>query len=308
MNMKKLLCLILLAVTVKISQAQDYQPFPTDDAQWIVKRYNAGNGGPSSTSYSAFTVSGDTLINDTIYHKVYLQFAGNPDFSVVIAGMREEAKRVFVREFGMTGFGNLCVQGEGEHLIYDFNIDAVGDSLYLPTNDGLSLFVTQSIDSVEVAGTYRTRWTLAPYEGMCSPFWYTYVEGIGSDRHPFGQIVWMTSEISFSLSCMTRSGVFEYSMYPEPPLCDLDDFVEVSESVEEETFNINFDGQQLFWNSKPASPITYIDVYTISGQRMQTAAYSSGSLSMGSSAAGFYVVQLRSINGIVHRQLVSMVR
>jgi hypothetical protein len=199
------------------------------------------------------------------------------------------------------------VQGEGEHLIYDFNIDQVGDSLYLPTNEGMSLFVKQGIDSFEVAGTYRTRWAMAPYMGMYSPYWYTYIEGIGSDRHPFGQVVWMTSEINFSLSCMKHSGAFEYAMFPDPALCDLDEFVEVAQT-DNEIFKVYFDGQHLIWNSDLTRPFRQVDIYNLAGQHLQTAAVEETGLTVAHCAIGLYIVQFRSTDGTIHRQVAWLIR
>jgi len=284
--------------------AQTYTAFPTADAQWITKRYNAGNGGTPSTNYYVYSMLGDTLINDTTYHKVYYQNPLIPSVISLSAGLREQDQRVYIRPLGNADGFNSCVNDFGpEYLIYDFTIDEVGDSLYLPTSDEMSLFVAQEIDSVLVNGTYRTRWTFMPFEDMCSPFWYTYVEGIGSVNHPFGQGIWMTQEISHTLSCMTIDGVFEYSFYPVPPLCDIEDFVGVEEDA------ISQPSVYVYGTVLCLDPLfdwrgTRMSVFSMSGQCVADFYPIQTQTDMSGWSAGIYVVEIQLTDGLVmHKKL-----
>lgn len=294
------LTLSVLAICCAVQlYAQTYTPFPESDAQWITKLYNAGNGGNPSTYYHVYTMQGDTLINDTLYHKVYFQYAQSPQYVSLSACMREQDQRVYVRPMiNGSGFNSCINADEQEFLIYDFTIDEVGDSLYLPTQDGQSLFVTQTIDSVLVGGEYRTRWTLMPYEDMCSPMWYTYIEGVGSERHPFGQLVWMTWEVSYSLSCMTLGGEFQYSFYPVPPLCDIDDFIGIEEMNMTSTA-IYTDGSTLHLDPRYDWRDAQVSIYNGHGQCLADWQPVRLEKDLGEWAIGMYLVRVRLGNGSV---------
>jgi hypothetical protein len=285
--------------------AQTYTPFPTADAQWITKRYNAGNGGTPSTNYYVYSMLGDTLINDTTYHKVYYQNPLSPSVISLSAGLREQDQRVYLRPLGNADGFNSCVNDFGpEYLIYDFTIDEVGDSLYLPTSDEMSLFVAQEIDSVLVNGTYRTRWTFMPFEDMCSPFWYTYIEGIGSVNHPFGQGIWMTQEISHTLSCMTIDGVFEYSFYPVPPLCDIEDFVGVEERKKEDP-KIYVSGSTLIFDQVLDWRGAWVEIYTSSGLLISYWDLDKSQIELNDMASGIYIVRVMQRDGFEFKRKIS---
>lgn len=306
--MKNVFCLFACALVHFSSLAQDYTPFPVDDAEWIIKRYFAGNGGPTSTSFASFAMEGDTLVEDTLYHKIYLRYASNPNSPLLVAGMREENKRVYYRKIGYGEFGNTCLEAEQEYLVYDFTLDEVGDSLYLPISLDMSLFVVQSIDSVWINDSYRTRWQLMPYQDMCSPFWYTYIEGIGSDRHPLGHAVWMTQEMSFTLSCYTHQDVFEYSYYPEPPLCDLADYVGIDEELGENLWHAYFDGSNIVWHLAQEVTPMRIELYTASGAKCDVENRTNGSMDVGALPAGIYMLRLVDSEGVVYITKVPVVK
>jgi hypothetical protein len=299
--MKIIISLICLVVILNGAIGQSYTPFPTNNAEWIVKHTNAGNGGPPSSSYFSYEMQGDTLLNDTLYHKMYYSSMWNPDGNILSAGLREENRRVYFRRMGDLGISNVCVNWvDQEFLIYDFNIDEVGDSLYLPTQEGMSLFVAQSIDSILVNGTYRTRWNFSPYQDMCQPFWYTYIEGIGSDRHPFGHIVWMTQESSDLLSCMTNNGQFEYSAYPVPPLCDLADYVSVNETNTTEP-KLFMNGTLLVLDQSYDWKDTHLEIFSSSGQRVFDQYQTEAQYDLASWVSGLYIVKVQMSDGSIFK-------
>lgn len=299
LTMKTLSLFIFFLICFVNVDGQEYTPFPTANAEWIIHHYNAGNGGTPSTQYFSYRLEGDTLLNDTLYHTFYYRHAYNPQWSTLVAGMREENKRVYFRQFGDLGMANSCVGwGESEVLIYDFNIEDVGDSLYLPTQGGMSLFVAQSIDSVLINGTYRTRWTFMPYEYMCQPFWYTYIEGIGGDHHPFGHIVWMTQEVSQYVSCLTIDEEFTFSWFEEPPLCDLADFVGVEEQ-EGALPDCYMHGTTLVFDPSHDWIGTRVQLFSINGQCISEWTQPQLSFDLSQWPAGLYMVRMQAPDGSV---------
>lgn len=299
LTMKTLSLFIFFLICFVHVDGQEYIPFPTANAEWIIRHTNAGNGGTPSTSYYSYAVQGDTLVNDTLYHRVLFNTTYSPNLNAIIGGFREENKRVYFRSLGNLGLTNVCVNwGDVEYLIYDFNIDEVGDSLYLPTQGEMSLFVAQSIDSIWINNSYRTRWTFMPYSGMCQPFWYTYIEGVGSDRHPFGHIVWMTQEISDLISCMTIDGQFEYSAFSSPPLCDLADFVGVDEP-EGVLPDCYMHGTTLVFDPSHDWIGTRVQLFSINGQCISEWTQPQLSFDLSQWPAGLYMVRMQAPDGSV---------
>ncbi len=124
-------------------------------------------GSAYSTDYHKFY--GDTLINDTVYKKVWIAEDENyEEWYFFGSFIREENGRVYYREI---------LQPEG--LIYDFNLQ-LGDSVLLNNSraaDNLWLTLTE-IDSVETTTGYRERWKLESPFHLNADYW---IKGIGSE-------------------------------------------------------------------------------------------------------------------------------
>ena len=297
--MKTLSLAVLFLAGFVYGYGQSYIPFPTENAEWIIHHYNAGNGGTPSTQYFSYRLEGDTLLNDTLYHTFYYTHASNPGWSALVAGVREENKRVYFRQFGDLAAGGTCIGWtESEVLIYDFNIEEVGDSLYLPTQGGMSLFVAQSIDSVLINDTYRTRWTFMPFEYMCQPFWYTYIEGIGGDHHPFGHIVWMTQEISQYISCLNIDEQFAFSWFEQPPLCDLADYVGVPETAHPVP-HCYMSGTTLIFDPAFDWRGARVQLFASNGQRIAEWSQPQWTFDLTEWPSGLYVVRIERPDGSV---------
>ncbi len=126
---------------------------------------------PWGNNYSTdhFRFAEDTLINDTLYKRV---FTADDEFYeewfFYGAFIREENKKVFYREM----FGS-------EGLIYDFNLE-IGDSCIINNPRSVSeiKLTLTAIDSVETSDGYRKRWRLDNDFYPNPEYWY---EGIGSD-------------------------------------------------------------------------------------------------------------------------------
>jgi hypothetical protein len=122
--MKKIYIILTLFFCVNINQAQ-YHPMPTKDAVWtIITGLN--------TNYRAdiYGTSGDTLILDKIYTKIYLSpkntnsfNPNNPD-NLYKGSFREESKNLY-----------FIIAGEtSEQLFYDFSMN-LGDTIFYDFSD-----------------------------------------------------------------------------------------------------------------------------------------------------------------------------
>ncbi len=183
---------------------QEYLPIIQDNAVWSVSRQK-------------FTISGDTLINDTLYHKLYYH-SYLPEFTPEEleygGGMREcnEDKQVWFLPRGSST----------EKLLYDFSLEA-GDkttihAFFMGLNMNPDIFIKQEIeilavDAVEIYGITRKRITLKPKFNVPSlEFWY---EGIGSTSgllHPaFSLPMWGVLDGGYpDLLCFTLNDEILY--------------------------------------------------------------------------------------------------
>lgn len=113
-----------------------YQPFPTKNAFWTITHCEFSFF--PKTAFVKVGVFGDTFIHGKSYHKLYAQtkwkygtscdncnFNFDKSTSSYFISIREEAKRIYIvpqQSIGTDPAG-------AEYLIYDFNIQRVGDKV-----------------------------------------------------------------------------------------------------------------------------------------------------------------------------------
>lgn len=206
---KLLLSFALLSMLTANSQTSVYHPFPDSNACWNLNMAQGMcyMGGWSDEEYS-ITISGDTIINSQIYHKL-----STPFVEVVSTGGCTQ------RNFpGYKGAIRQDITGKKvyfvpptqptEHLLYDFTME-VGDTVkgFLQISNTPTDIVAE-IDSVLVGDNYHKRWSINPCYGIYL------IEGIGST---FGLLEpspgCMTDMDYYSLTCFNQDGE---SVYPDP--------------------------------------------------------------------------------------------
>jgi hypothetical protein len=174
--MKKLSNL-LIGVTLLFctsTYGQNYFSFPDSNAIWNTVGKNVFTSDEFRTRYGLFE---DTIINSTLYHKVYDLFDTNliHENSSYFAAMRLEDKKVIIQ-----------IQNFPETILYDFSL-TVGDTIWYEIGgfvypSGCYLWpqshwkTVTSIDTITIEnGDQRKRWHLE--SGFMSDTW---IEGIGS--------------------------------------------------------------------------------------------------------------------------------
>lgn len=200
--MKNIFLLFIAIIFLKpaLAQTNVYHPFPDSNAQWNYHwhQYCFWNG--FGDDYYSFIISGDTIINALMYHKlnIFSVASVNPScFSQVTRGykgaFRQDTllRKVFFIEQGASS----------EMLLYDFNMQ-VGDTVrgytqtFSPYPD-----VVQSMDSVLVGSDYRKRWCI----NTC--YFIYFIEGVGST---YGLICpssgCVTDLWEYTLDCFSVSG------------------------------------------------------------------------------------------------------
>ncbi len=205
---KKLLFFLLLTMSIYVAQSQTnvYHPFPNNGAMWSVK----WDGSSICQDLDYFSY-GDSVINNLIYHKVWVSgvetvcFLGYPKDTIsnYAGAYRNDsaAKKVYWLE----------ADSIYEKLLYTFNIK-VGDTLPLDIYNmyGGTLPVKVKMkDSVLLSdGTYRKAYWVG-YAGQPGTF-RRIVEGIGSEGGLIERL-WDGISDLYILKCFTMDTL---SLYP----------------------------------------------------------------------------------------------
>lgn len=229
------LILILELIFVCNSFSQMYVPFPSSNAIWrqSANRYN----GTSNTCWDyQLYIKGDTIINGTPYHNIYMSgtwgpFCNNATYNNPSAAIREDLnKHIYVYSYF----------DSAEHLLYDFNL-SVGDTLPNPQPYAWNPYLSNEnkiitlIDSVQVGGTFRkeywcsdTTWMGGCNSSQCINY-VALIEGIGSTYGLFGDLSPNWGEKDDLLLCFKLNG---QNLYPVGATCNL-----VSVGIDEATKN-----------------------------------------------------------------------
>lgn len=205
--MKKLHLLFVSLTLISIFvlntiQAQDYVAFPDSNAIWSEV---FTNDQPFEIETYQYGISGDTLINSIVYHKVYML---NDTVYPIIPGqycgaIREDnSKRIFA-------IGCDCAypgSGENEVILYDFS-KAIGDTVFVGI-EGIGpewYLIINHIDSLLIDNTFRKTFHFTSNQE------YFWIEGIGSTRGLFSPIVAQpTGFQKWKLICFNQEGVNKY--------------------------------------------------------------------------------------------------
>lgn len=175
MKQKHLALLGFFFIThVSTLYSQEYYPFPDSNAIWKIIYHSYPPGPmPSYDLHFDNYVDGDTIIDDSLYKKVY-QIGYDPDCSLITYGPfymgayrnDETTKKVFFIPESHTD----------EELLYDFSLN-IGDTVpqtYI--NWDYPELVVDSIDSIQIGDYYRKRFYYL--EETCAPI--EIIEGIGA--------------------------------------------------------------------------------------------------------------------------------
>ena len=200
---------LVLLTKVLFAQIETYHQFPDSNALWNIVREDYGWPVNSIEHYS-IEIIGDTIINGSLYQKLFTPYIQPFDQSAVSLGyngaIREDTinKKVFI----------IPPSESSEQLLYDFTMQ-VGDTVqgYIETYSDPKDTVI-SVDSILVGNNYRKRWNInAEYD-------ISLIEGIGStygliEKSP-GQLIDCPN---FWIICFKQNGM---TIFPDTLTnCDL---------------------------------------------------------------------------------------
>ncbi|MFV0467481.1 MAG: T9SS type A sorting domain-containing protein [Dysgonomonas sp.] len=230
--MKKIKLLLLTVLILSLGRMSsvhsqtDIPIFPTSDAMWSIYIF-----GYMDTVHYIYGLSGDTVINEKTYNKLYLlndSLLSIDENDVYVAGIRQEGKVVFMQP-AMNRWGETL----GEFMLYDFS-KTVGDSVSfdrpyfetfynIPTFEGLySNYSFTHFDKMKIITDtvmeYGRKLQLGTLIGGIgySLGYEAWVEGIGSLSGFFFapmEIVmtgWSSMDIGGILTCMKQGDKVKY--------------------------------------------------------------------------------------------------
>lgn len=159
-----------------------------------------------SDEFYTISISGDTMINSTVYHKLEIPFVfdiGNcpntiPGYKGAIRQDTLARKVFFVTPNDTT-----------EQLLFDFNMQ-VGDTVQGYTEDSaFGKDTVQAIDSILIGNSYRKRWLLSPGAN----YYIQLIEGIGSTYAMMAQSwSYASNAPDYYLGCFSQNGI---TLYPD---------------------------------------------------------------------------------------------
>lgn len=154
--MKKLFLLAVIAFMTFAAYAQQYIPFPMNNALWTYRIVGSMNPPYEWTHIDSLggIITIDTIQYASVYEEDYLK-----------GGIREDSaeKKIYFNDYSQ------------EIVLYDFSL-SIGDTIFYPTPLDNYKVVTD-IDSILVAGQYRKRFQLINALYSMPDTW---IEGIGS--------------------------------------------------------------------------------------------------------------------------------
>ena len=171
--MKKifLFFIIIPLLAGQVAFAQNYYSFPDSNAVWTIATIDWGN----YTENKKYGIIGDTLINSINYKKIGLSpdTSFNPINAEYFCAVRDYNKKWYFIE----------KDSLNEKLLYDFDVSE-GSTLVIdnPWAYGITEVYIDSIDSIEINGTYRKRINTSFPLGGFPEQW---IEGIGCNNGLF---------------------------------------------------------------------------------------------------------------------------
>jgi hypothetical protein len=178
--MKKLLLLFSLTVALSFStkaQTSVYHPFPDSDAVWNISwtHYDQGVVTCTETGKWSYIISGDTLINSILYHKIYIPYCTwLSGFCVINLPCGAGYAGAIRQDTTQRKVWLMFPDSSNEGVLYDFNLNA-SDTVHLPYSNCYQSIYISSIDSVLIGSDYRKRWNI-----NSNPNSDFLIEGIGS--------------------------------------------------------------------------------------------------------------------------------
>ena len=288
--MKTLITLLFGLVISGMVYSQDYYPIVQENNEWnVLQVVYPGTGNPWDTIYwtESYKITGDTIISEQTYKKVYFSEEETPPNWEYKGGIREEDEKVWY----------FPKYGNGETKIYDFTLN-VGDTLGYQYQ---AVMVVDSIAFHEISGVERKHIYFSYID--FSPYTELWIEGIGSNYGIFsvgsggslGGWTW--------LLCMSENEDLIY-MNPNYNSCHL-----ISTDIEETDNSIieiypNPARDKINIKNTESIKIESISIIDLKGQKLLEFEKNKTELDLSEISTGIYLLMVTSEKGEIIRKLI----
>jgi len=282
---------IFLFITVSQTQAQQYFPFPSEEASWHCLNWLYVPGEMNETYNYTYFQNGDTMINNIEYHKIY-----NSD--AYVGALREdENKQIFFFPNSVYINDNQFPNNTEEHLLYTFNNLEAGMDIEI---NGMNIYI-QSIDSILLNDNYRKRY-LVHGVMLDTEHW---IEGIGSDKAFFSAYSFGEFENSLYTLCYTDTETYYINSPNGQDSCHYQAPVGIDNiNITENSFYPNPITNNL--NIKTTNYPAHLYLYNVSGQLLlqKEIKQENTSVDFSSYPSGIYFIELKQNNNISRKKII----
>ena len=282
---------IFLFITISQTQAQQYFPFPNEEASWHCLDWLYVPGEMNETYNYAYFQNGDTMINSIEYHKIYSSDA-------YVGALREdENKQIFFFPNSVYINDNQFPNNTEEHLLYTFNNLEEGMDVEI---NGMNIHI-QSIDSILLNNHYRKRY-LVHGVMLDTEHW---IEGIGSDKAFFSAYSFGEFENSLYTLCYTDTETYYINSPNGQDSCHYQAPVGIDNiNITENSFYPNPITNNL--NIKTTNYPAHLYLYNVSGQLLlqKEIKQENTSIDFSSYPSGIYFIELKQNNNISRKKII----
>lgn len=306
MRLKLSLIIYLTCISYCNLTAQDYFPFPTDSAYWsIYSRKHAWNEPVYEDTFFYF-LNGDTLVNDTLYSKVFNVIATSDVIDTLhahpLGGLREEGKRIYFKAWEKEQvFSHHCIYWPTLEEVTLFRFDKdVGQQFLLNGH----AHTVENIDSMLIGTEYRKR-----FEISSMGWWVEGIGSIGNNAHTLFNSICQTFEGMEFLLCYEDTITFYMGPLNNYGRCT-DFIVGLNENVLDNfkvypnpaSTNIKFDIQNI-----PEIGDIELQFVNALGQKIysiKNPSFKNGIIDVSKWKRGIYIGLLKVNNKILYRNLI----
>lgn len=267
LHLQLTLCLVLMA---NVSWTQEKFPLPGSGQKWTIQTSHF-----SSTPHTSVIKIGESHEwCGKVYHEI-IECGGNHN-CYVLGYYRIQGDSVLTRPYEFwdgTEFVDSIDCGSADDLTYDFSLtsnEIVSGAFYTLELPHTVDFWFNEVTDLEIEGYTRKVHNVSYYyEGYFRCM--NWIEGIGSNKHPFYSLLCFSSgcEVSRYVSLVTRNGevLYKSNGYFDHPSCEAMPFTSLTNTVNLSDLDIKpnpiTNGSPLYVNSGVSN--VRLDIYSAIG-------------------------------------------
>ncbi|MCR9172586.1 MAG: T9SS type A sorting domain-containing protein [bacterium] len=290
--------LYIISILISFSAQAQVPNYFSDNPEWQQSKICYDGQGNSQEWDWVYYLNGDTLINGTLWHKVFKR-GTTTIYNGGVGGYSYNGQIGLIRQDSMKVYS---MEQNGEELLYDFDI-AIGQSTPQTYYHSSATTVVDSIEMIQINGTMRRKMYISD---SVNALVGTYIlEGMGSD---IGLFEPFTIELNCGhyFQCYQLNGVVEVGSN-----CNFD--LDVNELIEKEQIQLSPNPVQssLELTTPDSHPVKSVFLVHSNGQKGKLpgikVSATSSIFNIANQSAGIYFIEIHLENGqILREKLVKM--